>query len=209
MTNVEGRTASASPSAATPAPTVPVPAASQFLTFYGNIHPPATTALRLALCQMVNEGVSEATILFASAGGAIDDGLALFTFLRALPIRLTMHAVGLVGSIAVPVFLAAPRRLASQNAIFFMHAFTWTDAQPQRMDQSAMVERTLILDAGVAWTKDVLKATTRLTEDDIADMNMFRDPILFDAARARELGMVEAVVEPRIPADGKARVVAS
>ena len=36
---------------------------------------------------------------------------------------------------------------------------------------------------------------------------MFQDPILFDASRALQTGMVEAIAEPRIPPASHARIV--
>ena len=93
----------------------------RYLTFFGGISSPASTNLRSALCSMVNKGAKKITILFASWGGSTDDGIALYTYLTALPVELTMHAVGIVGSMAIPVFLAAPHRFASENARFFFH----------------------------------------------------------------------------------------
>ena len=48
---------------------------------------------------MVNEGAQKITILFASSGGSTEDGIALYTYLKALPVELEMHAVGFVSSI--------------------------------------------------------------------------------------------------------------
>jgi ATP-dependent Clp protease protease subunit len=184
-------------------------ASPRYLTFFGGVHQAATVPLRIALCELANEGAEEVTILFASAGGSIDDGIALFTFLRSLPFKLTFHAVGLVGSMAVPLFLATPHRVASSNARFLFHEFHWTDPQAQRVTQSTIVERTLILDSAVNWTKDVLKSTTSFTDEQMKDMNMFQDPILLDAQQALEHGIVQSVSEPKIPAGSHARVVGS
>jgi ATP-dependent protease ClpP protease subunit len=209
----EGKTQSGSQASApregagVQAQTAPAAIPHRYLTFFGNIHAPATIPFRVALTQFVNEGASEVTVLFASGGGSIDDGLALFTFIRALPVKVTFHAVGIVGSIAVPLFLATPHRLASENAKFLFHEFHWTDPQAQRVTQSTIVERTLILGSAVGWTKDVIKATTKLTDQDMDDMNMFQEPVLMDATRALQVGLVEAIVEPKIPAESQSRIV--
>ena len=92
------------------------PPTDRYITFFGAISPPATTNLRIGLCALVNEGAKKITILFASPGGSTDDGIALYTFLTALPVELTMHAAGVVASIAIPVFLASSNRIASKNA---------------------------------------------------------------------------------------------
>ena len=111
---------------------IPAMPEHRFLTFFGPISLPSTNNLRSVLCGLVNEGAKQVTILFASGGGSTDDGIALFTYLKALPVELTMHAVGNVNSIALPVFLAASKRFASKNARFLFHNYLWTSTMPEQ-----------------------------------------------------------------------------
>lgn len=156
---------------------------------------------------MVNEGATEITILFSSEGGSTDEGMSLYTYLKALPVKLTMHAVGFVRSMGVPVFLAAEQRLASANARFFFHGYTWTTPMPEAASLTTLEERTLSLDDSVAWTKEVLKATTRLAERDFESMHLFDRPRIFRPADCAEWGIVSQVVEPKIKAEHHPRVV--
>ena len=64
-------------------------------------------------------------ILFSSQGGSTDQGLALYNFIRELPVPIHMHAVGHVGSMAIPVFVAGDRRTATPVSRFFFHAYQW------------------------------------------------------------------------------------
>jgi ATP-dependent Clp protease protease subunit len=97
----------------------------QTVVFSGPIYHNSTKVLRNVCCAAVNGGVTDLTILFSSDGGSIDDGFALYSFLRSLPLNLTVHNVGLVGSIANAVFLAGKVRLASPSSIFFFHDLQW------------------------------------------------------------------------------------
>lgn len=178
------------------------------LTFFGPIRAPLTIGLRSALCTFVNEGAKSVTILFASEGGSTDDGIALHTYLTALPLEITMHAVGFVSSIAIPVFLAAPKRLASKNANFYFHEFSWTHPQATTLTQSTMTEQAMLLDAALQWTKDVVKATTKFTDSDFNTMKLFDHPVLVGAADAAKHGIVSSVTEPTIPASSQPRIVA-
>lgn len=162
------------------------------LSFFGPISTPATTVLRTALCSMVNEGAAAVTILFASDGGSTSDGIALHNYLRSLPIEITMHAVGVVGSIAVPVFLAAKKRLAVDSAQFFFHEFHWTDKDADRVTHATILERTLLLNHAINWTKDLLKAETKLTDADFDSMKLFDHPLLMDAPMAMQKGVIQA-----------------
>ena len=179
------------------------------LTFFGAIREPRTTNFRSALCAMVNEGAKKITILFASEGGSTDDGIALFTYLRALPVELTMHAIGVVSSIAVPVFLAAGKsqRLASAHSRFYFHDYNWTFGA-QMVGRPAIAEAALLLSNALDWTKDILKTETKLSEDQLKSMKMFEEPHVMFPAEAAKIGLASAVAEPSITPGSQPRVVA-
>src|SRR5882672_3321203 len=93
------------------------------LTFVGPINPPATVRFRNACSAAVNDKVTHLNILFSSTGGSLDEGFSLYGFLRALPVELTMHAIGSVESIANVIFLAADKRLATAESHFMFHPY--------------------------------------------------------------------------------------
>ena len=185
----------------------PKPPAHRFLTFFGPISPPSSSNLRIGLTQMINEGAKKVTLLFASPGGSTDDGIALNTYIKALPIEIVMHAVGNVGSMGLPVFLAANVRLASKNSRFFFHNYVWGSQQAEQVNQDVLAERTMILDAALLWTREIVKATTKLTDADFEAMKLFEKPVLIEPGRALECGLISEIKEPAIPADSQPRVV--
>jgi len=156
---------------------------------------------------MVNEGAKKITLLFASPGGSTDDGIALYTYIKALPAEIIMHAVGNVGSIALPVFLASNTRLASQNARFMFHNYVWGSAQAEQVNQNVLTERTMLLDSALAWTREIVKATTKLTDADFESMKLFEKPVLIEPSRALECGLISEIKEPAIPVGSQPRVV--
>jgi ATP-dependent Clp protease, protease subunit len=172
----------------------------RMLTFFGPINLPNTNHLRANLCQMVNEGAQEITLLFASPGGSTDDGMALFTFLRALPVQLTMHAVGFVSSIAIPVFLAAHHRLASVNSRFFFHDFTFA-FPTQIVSRTSTVESSMLMDSALHWTKTILKSTTQLSDEDLERMRLLQEPRLMIPGEALERGIIQEIQEPVLRLD--------
>lgn len=168
---------------------------------------PNTISLRIALTQLVNEGAKTVCVLFSSDGGSTDDGMSLYTFIRALPLDVTFHAVGIVGSIAIPVFLAADKRLASENAHFFFHEYSWTYNQAATVTQTTMDEQALLLKNAMRWTQRIIKSRTKLTDKDFEASKMFDHPVIMDARRASSAGIVSGVAEPSIPADNRPLVV--
>lgn len=179
----------------------------RYLNFFGHLYLPATQSFRVALCQMVNEGAKSVTILFASDGGSTHDGIALYTYLKALPLKITMHAVGQIQSMAIPVFLAAEERYVSANARFLFHEYTWTHAQPGVVTKSTMDEQSILLNNAVEWSKEIIKSKTKLTDKEITSLKLFDHPKLITPSEAVEYGLASEIREPSIPADCQPRVV--
>lgn len=168
------------------------------LTFCGGMYPGPANSLRVALLQFVNSGAKRVTVYFASEGGSTSEGIALYSFLRSLPLELTFHANGGVGSMAIPVFLAADKRLASEHSYFFFHEYTWTHAQATVVTQTTIDEHRLLLDQAMTWTKRVVTERTKLTPKQFEQDKMFDSPVIFDAARALKAGIVSAIEEPKM-----------
>jgi ATP-dependent protease ClpP protease subunit len=118
-----------------------------------------------------------------------------------------MHAIGLVKSIAIPIFLAAPNRYASQNARFYFHTYNWSTGAPETAALTTLEERTLLLGDAIAWSKSIIKATTKLTDSDFEAMQLFKHPHIMPPARAVGCDIISAIIEPRMPIDAPAVIV--
>lgn len=59
--------------------------------------------------------------LFASRGGQVDAGVTFFNFLKSLPVKIIMHNIGVINSIANVIFLAGKKRYASPHSTFLFH----------------------------------------------------------------------------------------
>lgn len=165
------------------------------ITFNGPINAPASTNFRIVLCQLINQGAKEITILFSSGGGSVDDGIALYTYIQSLPAKVTMHAVGIVGSIAIPVFLAAQNRIASNNSRFFFHDFTWT-FPTQLAPRTVIDEASIQLENALTWTKEVLRTNTQLTDKEINRKKLLKEPHIMVPLDALKYGVVQSQCEP-------------
>lgn len=96
------------------------------LAFSGGVNIQTASNLRSRICQVLERpDFGSLVVMFASEGGSTDQSLALFNFLLQLPVPVRMHAVGHVGSAAIPVFLAGSTRTASPLSRFFFHEYDW------------------------------------------------------------------------------------
>jgi ATP-dependent protease ClpP protease subunit len=180
----------------------------RYLVFHGPINPPATTNLRVALCEMLNQAATKVVLLFSSWGGSLDDAVSLHTYIKSLPYTVVVHATGLVGSSAIPVFLASNHRRASPNARFFFHDYHWTYATHNTQQPSAVIGGDhMQLQSYAAWTLELLKSETKLADSEIEKLRLLKEPHLMSAPAAAKAGMVELVAEPAIPVASQPRVV--
>ncbi len=79
--------------------------------------------LLMGVCTQILGQLKPKTLyfLFASPGGQVDAGIALYNFLKAIPPKIVMHNMSSVDSIGTVVFLAGDERYASPNTTFLFH----------------------------------------------------------------------------------------
>jgi ATP-dependent protease ClpP protease subunit len=143
---------------------------------------------------MSQDDFGSLTILFSSEGGGTDQCLSLYNFVRELPIPVHMHAMGHVGSVAFPLFLAAEKRTAAENARFFMHEYDWgfTTRQTLHRIQEA-IDR---LKSDVSAAKKIIKARVpKIPKESLDAISGDGPPVIIMPDRAKELGIISEIGE--------------
>jgi ATP-dependent Clp protease protease subunit len=191
---------SALPPAGSAPPALPPPPKPVSLVFVGPIQNPAAKNLRTACCNAATQGVKEIQILFSSSGGFVDEGFALYNFLRALPVKLSMHAIGYVDSMALPVFLAGEQRFCCPDSTFLFHDFGWGSTGPVSQTRSQWADLQESLERSAFRAKELLKLRTTLTEQDFITLKLYEEATIKDASFAKEKGVVHEIKEALIPA---------
>jgi ATP-dependent protease ClpP protease subunit len=136
--------------------------------------------------------------LFSSSGGFVDPGIALYNFLRSLPIELIMHNIGSVASAANAVFLAGEKRYAAAHSSFLFHGITWTFNNVS-LTKSQVVETLSGLSIAEEKICGVLTERTQLVKTEIEEL--FRQGESKDPAFALSKGIVHEIRNPTIPKD--------
>jgi ATP-dependent protease ClpP protease subunit len=171
-----------------PAPPIIKPVS---LVFVGPIMNPAAKNLRATCCSTVTSGTKEIQILFSSSGGQVDEGFALYNFLRALPVKLTMHAIGKVDTIGLAVFLAGERRLCSPDTMFLFHEIASASAGAVNHPRSQWAA--IVGSRDTLRLKELLKSRTAFKDEDFNKLELYHRPMIQDAAFAKEKGIVHEV----------------
>lgn len=67
------------------------------------------------------QNLSKVQIHFSSPGGELWASIALYNYIRSLPVPTRIVNIGAIGSAAVLIYLAADERFAAKNSIFMLH----------------------------------------------------------------------------------------
>jgi ClpP protease-like protein len=100
------------------APTLPK---EVYATFSGSINADALQRITKAFDIAMNGKVQHVHLFFHTSGGVVGDGVSLYSYFKALPIKLTVYNPGMVASIGVVSYLGAAHRITSKHAIFMIH----------------------------------------------------------------------------------------
>jgi ATP-dependent Clp protease, protease subunit len=179
-------------------PPVNPPKKPVVIYFCGQIVHPATTKFRTTLCNAVNLQVPSITVFLSSGGGLVDEGLALYGFIRSLPAEITIHNIGQVDSIALAVYLAGTKRLANPGATFLIHDFYYPQPVPiSNRHQAADIS------VGLSGTRGkvakILKERTKMTDDQFRKLKFLEESSILEADAAKDYGITHEIQQAAVP----------
>lgn len=166
------------------------------LTFLRFINPDTAANLASRVAQILEQNdFGSLTIQFASEGGSTRESLALHNFIGELPVKVHMHAIGHVGSSAVPVFLAGAKRTCTPLARFFLHQYDWGFGTGQQKI-SDITEALQRLNHDTELARKIIKGATKITDDMLKVLDGgTTTPTIIDPPEAIKLGVVEEVLD--------------
>lgn len=163
--------------------------------FTGVIEPQNATKIASAFNAAVNAQFDEIHLCFSSIGGTISDGMFLYNYIKALPLKTVFFAIGNIASIALPIFLAADERYASKHAIFMTHqAYSPPNQNIDAARAEALLHASLAEDARI---ESILRERSAFPEDVLKNRRLVE--VYFLPAEARKYQVIHDVVEFSLP----------
>lgn len=174
------------------------PSGSVFISFSAEISASTTEALIATMSQQVNIGVAEIYLMISTPGGSVMNGLNLYNFMRALPVRLITHNIGNVDSIGNAIFLAGQQRYACPHSTFMFHGVGFDIPNGGRFEEKSLRERLQSLMADQKRIGSIIGERANLKPRQIG--NLFKEARTKDAYYARSVGIVHEIRDAQIPA---------
>lgn len=162
-----------------------------YATLAGRIDDAVVQRMFSQMSGAISGGVKRFHLMLQSTGGVINDGIALYNYLRCLPIDLITYNCGTVQSIAVSIFLAAKKRKASRSATFMIHKATFYSSAPTTSVQLSAATQSLKVDDDRI--ERILKEYIRLPEEKW-DAHRFVD-IFITAEEALQYGLIDEIAD--------------
>jgi ATP-dependent protease ClpP protease subunit len=163
-----------------------------YATYFGLINQEMVGRAVSAITGGMQNGMRELHLLFQSFGGTVGDGLALMTFLDALPIPVHVYNGGAVESAAVLAYLGGKHRYVSSHGTFLLHPPSFMP--PNAMGPEAYRTRAKSLDIDSKRTRDVLNARTKVPPGRYA-----RVDLTLVAQESIDLGIAHSLRDFQVP----------
>lgn len=172
-----------------------LPTVEVWLTFAGMIDNVASGRLFGVLQQVIQVQGTKVHLLIQSAGGIVGDGVAMYNFLRHLPIELTTYNAGAVESIAVLPYLAGKVRRANDHATFMVHKTAFPLQAPAgAMELSVRAEASRLFDENV---EAILRSEITLPDEKWATHKT--SDLVFNATDAMTYKLVHEIADFKPP----------
>jgi ATP-dependent Clp protease protease subunit len=169
-----------------------------FINFNAPIVEKTSQALMAFLAEQNRKGESEVYVLLSSGGGMVQSGVTLYNFIMSLPVKVVMHNIGIVDSIANVLFLAGIERYAVPHSSFLFHGVGFDITQPTRFEEKQVKERLLSIERDQQLIGEIIAENSKLDLNKIKEM--FLEAQTLTPEQAKEVDIIQGIREIKIPA---------
>ncbi|MBA7605808.1 ATP-dependent Clp protease proteolytic subunit [subsurface metagenome] len=167
-----------------------------YLNFNLKINPQSAQALFNIIQEQLSQGMKKLHLLISSPGGNVDPGIAIYNFLKGLPIQVITYNYGSCDSIAALVFCAGEKRYTVSNSRFLIHGIGLT-VQNQRFNEAKLRET---LDSLKNQREIISKIIAKECEKRIKDVETdMLNGIVLNPQEAIEYGLATEIKDDLIP----------
>jgi ATP-dependent Clp protease protease subunit len=144
----------------------------------------------------ISKGMKKFYLLISSPGGFVDPGIAIYNFLKGLPIEVVTHNYGSCDSIAALVFCAGLKRYTVKNSRFLIHGIS-LPIQNQILNETSLNETINSLKNNRETISKIISKICNKNVDDV-EKDMLKG-IILNPEEAVQYGLVTEIKDNLIP----------
>ncbi len=170
-----------------------------YINFFDGINPITVNKfIKFTVDAIQQHNPTEINYFISSNGGDVDSGFTLYNFLISLhgKIKITMHNIGTIDSIANVIFLAGQKRYAAPNASFLFHGIVM-NFNAGGFGRTILKENLSRLDGMETRMADTISKNTKLTTEELK--NFFQQGEGKDVQFALDKGVINEIKVPVVP----------
>jgi len=165
-----------------------------YISFVDSIHKKQFDAFIKTCSESIQKhSPEELHILFSSNGGDINLGLILYSYLKALHVKVVMHGSGNIDSCGINVFLAGEERFAAKGTTFLIHGAKRT----YNRDVTLTVEQ--LYSDFTSLQKDQEKVIANIIDNTSFSLEELKKDIAIgqtlDTQQAQDKGIIQSIKE--------------
>ena len=175
-----------------------------YINFTGQISEVSANKFMAACAQIIATDNPDCLyFLFSSPGGDVNAWVAIYNYLRALPVaKIVMHNIGSIDSVANVIFHAADERHSAPHSTFHFHgvALNLSGNNPS-LNHSQIQELQSQVSALETKIANILASRCQLTIGELQDLFLHGKSV--DTAFALQKTIIQSVCQPTIPPNTK------
>lgn len=166
------------------------------INFGAPINPATAARLTDVLSKAVNASHDEIHLFLSTPGGTVQEGIAIYNFIRSLPVPLITYNISQVSSIGNVIYQAGQKKVASTTSSFMFHG-VGVALGNAHLELKELRERTKSIEIDQELITRIMARHTPLSLKKIN--SMFLQMEFFSADQALESGITDEVTDFRLP----------
>lgn len=177
---------------------------TSYINFTGQINENVANKFMAACAQIIATDHPDCLyFLFSSPGGDVNSGVAIYNYLRALPVaKLVMHNTGSIDSVANVIFQAADERHSAPHSTFHFHGVGMNlGGNNPNLNHSQIKELQSQIEALETKIANIIASRCQLSIADLQDLFLHGKSV--DTTFALQKAVIQSVAQPLIPTGTK------
>jgi len=176
-----------------------------YIRFMAPVVAETTDQLLQIVDSKIREKYQRLHLMLSSPGGSVFHGLAIYNFLRGVPLEIYTYNFGTVDSIGVVIFSAGVRRFSVPHSRFLIHGVRFNISGNVSFDEKQVEEHLKSLQIDQENIARVIADTTGKPLHKIQeDMN---NRATLNPTQAKDYGLVHEIKSELLPADAEFAVI--